>query len=122
MNRNYLIEALKNSKLLESRNAAFILEQGAEYELFEGLASAREECLALTYRLRLKAFENQNDDYSQRLTSSLKEFIEILERDDPEFLRIITVKENTMHKYHIWLRESNDDIVGCMYTAIVASV
>jgi VIT1/CCC1 family predicted Fe2+/Mn2+ transporter len=122
MDRKSLIEAFAKTKPLEGENVVRQLKLGAELELFEGLARAREESLALTYRIRLKSIEKQKDEYSQRLSSSLKEFIEILETDDPEYLRTIIVKENSTNKYHVWLQQDTDDIVGCMYTESAKSV
>jgi hypothetical protein len=122
MDRNSLIEALKKAKLLESVAAVRLLEESAEFDLFNGLARAKEESLALTYKIRLKSIEKQNDEYSQRLSSSVKEFIEILERDAPEYLRTIVIKENPTNKYHVWLHKNTNDIVGCMYTESAKSV
>ena len=122
MDRDSLIEALEKSKLLESVNAVSLLNTGAKFESFEGLASAREESLALTYKIRLKAIEKRNGHYFQRLSSSVNEFIEILERDDPEYLRTIIVRESSTNKYHVWLQINTNNIVGCMYTESVKAV
>jgi hypothetical protein len=116
MDSGSIILAMGNSNLLESRNASELLKTGANFEVFDGLAKARKESLALTYKIRLKTIQKDNSDYAQRLASSIGEFVEALEKDDPEYLRIITVSDNESGKYHLWLIPKTNQVIGCMYT------